>query len=208
MDKRGEVAPGVFVQLIGKKLFVRDRRPKDHGLRIRTSQGTVHACAYEHLRAEAMGIFDKNNLVRNGLFRSTQGSGNVASGWFVSGDVNSLTVLGGQGMATESTGRLWQPLRVTADRHYVLYARLSVTRGSVTWSLADPDRGFESRGQVEPGRMTEIVSDVVPSRSGSLKVAFEAPGGGAFRVIDVIVGEAPRYSLDEQVTATPVADVQ
>jgi Transglutaminase-like superfamily len=206
VDKRGEVAPGIFVQLIGQKLFVRDRRAKDHGLRIRLSQGTVLACAYENRRAEAMGIFDGRNLVRNGLFRSTEQTGNIAAGWHVSGDVYSLTVLGGQGMATESTGKLWQPLRVTANRHYVLYARLSVTRGNIVWSLADPDRGFESKGQVEPGRMTEIISDVVPSRNGSLNVSFEAPGGGAFRVIDVIVGEAPRFSQEDQSTNTVATD--
>jgi hypothetical protein len=206
VDKRGEVAPGIIVQLIGQKLFIRDRRHGDRGLRIKPSRGTVHACAYEHRRAEAMGIFEKSNLVRNGLFRSTEQSGNLAAGWYVNGDVNNMTVLGGQGMGTESGGELWQPIRVAANRHYVLYARLSVTRGNVTWSLADPDKGFSSKGQVEPGRMSEIISDVVLSRSGALKVAFDVPPGGAFRVIDVIVGEAPKYS--DQPAVEAVADAQ
>ena len=49
--------------------------------------------------------------------------------------------------------------------------------------------------------MREILSDVVPSESGKLKVAFNLPAGGAFRVIDVIVTEAPRLpvSSDEVV---------
>ena len=200
-DKRGEVAPGIFAQLIGHKLFIRDRRPRDRGIRVRVSQGTVRGCAYEHQRAEAMKIFDRNNFVRNGLFRSTSLTSNVAIGWNVSGDVYGLTVFGGQGMGSDATGSLWQPLSVPVGRSYLLYARLSVTRGLVTWSLSDSETGKASDGRVEPGRMREILSDVVPSESGKLKVAFNLPAGGAFRVIDVIVTEAPRLpvSSDEVV---------
>jgi len=46
---------------------------------------------------------------------------------------------------------------------------------------------------IEPERISEVVSDVVESQSGYLDVGFEVPSGGAFRVIDVIVTEAPRF---------------
>jgi hypothetical protein len=39
-----------------------------------------------------------------------------------------------------------------------------------------------------------IVSDIVESQSGYLDVGFDVPSGGAFRVPDVIVTEAPRFS--------------
>lgn len=49
-------------------------------------------------------------------------------------------------------------------------------------------------GTIEPERISEVVSDVVASQSGYLDVGFEVPSGGAFRVIDVIVTEAPRFA--------------
>ena len=52
-------------------------------------------------------------------------------------------------------------------------------------------------GTIEPERMSEIVSDVVESQSGCIDVGFDLPSGGAFRVIDVIVTEAPRFNTDE-----------
>ncbi len=39
--------------------------------------------------------------------------------------------------------------------------------------------------------MSEIISDVVESRSGYLDVSFELTEGGGFRVMDVIVTEMP-----------------
>jgi hypothetical protein len=47
---------------------------------------------------------------------------------------------------------------------------------------------------IEPERISEIVSDIVESKSGYVDVSFELPSGGAFRVIDVIVTEAPRFA--------------
>jgi hypothetical protein len=37
--------------------------------------------------------------------------------------------------------------------------------------------------------MSEVISDVVESRSGYLDISFELPEGGGFRVMDVIVIE-------------------
>jgi len=48
-------------------------------------------------------------------------------------------------------------------------------------------------GTIEPERISEIVSDVVDSQSGYLDVRFDVPYGAAFRVLDVIVTEAPRF---------------
>ena len=48
-----------------------------------------------------------------------------------------------------------------------------------------------SMGTIEPERISEIVSDVVESDTGYLDVRFDVPSGGAFRVMDVIVAEAP-----------------
>jgi hypothetical protein len=48
---------------------------------------------------------------------------------------------------------------------------------------------MESRGMLRPTQMTEIVSDVVESRSGYLDVSFELPEAGGFRVMNVIVTE-------------------
>jgi len=71
---------------------------------------------------------------------------------------------------------------------------VSVVRGFVNWSIADLERGPRSIGTIEPERISEVVSDIVESQSGYLDVAFDVPSGGAFRVIDVIVTEAPRFT--------------
>jgi hypothetical protein len=49
-------------------------------------------------------------------------------------------------------------------------------------------------GTIEPERISEIVSDVVETKSGYLDIQFDVPSGGSFRVLDVIVAEAPRFS--------------
>ena len=50
-----------------------------------------------------------------------------------------------------------------------------------------------NRGQIVTERFS-VTSTVVESQSGYLEVGFEVPSGGAFRVIDVIVTEAPRFN--------------
>jgi hypothetical protein len=52
-----------------------------------------------------------------------------------------------------------------------------------------------SMGTIEPERISEVVSDIVESQSGYLDVQFDVPSG-AFRVMDVIVAEAPRFADD------------
>ena len=52
-------------------------------------------------------------------------------------------------------------------------------------------------GTIEPERISEVVSDVVESESGYLDVGFEVPSGGAFRVVDDIITEAPRFTTDD-----------
>lgn len=192
VEQRGEVAPGVYVQVIGDKLFVRDRREHDRGIRVRSSSGTVHACAYEHRRAEDLGLFSGANLVRNGSFRFRGSNESLAQDWQVTGPVEAMTILGGQGMAARPDGKLWQRFQVTPGKHYLMYAKLNAVRGDVIWSLADPGRKTGgSTGEVEPGGFSEIVSDVVRSEDGQLDVSFEVPDGGAFRIMDVIVIQAP-----------------
>jgi hypothetical protein len=104
-----------------------------------------------------------------------------------------MTVSGGQAMSSLPGGKLWQRIQVRQNGRYLMYARVSVVRGFVNWSIADSERGPKSMGTVEPERISEIVSDVVESQSGYVDVAFDVPSGGAFRVIDVIVTEAPRF---------------
>jgi len=77
-----------------------------------------------------------------------------------------------------------------------MYARLTVSRGVVNWKLADSGRGAMSMGTIEPERISEVVSDLVESESGYLDVQFDVPSGGSFRVMDVIVVEAPRFTED------------
>lgn len=105
-----------------------------------------------------------------------------------------MTVSGGQAMSALAGGRLSQRIQVPTRGRYVFYARVSVSRGMVNWSLSDAGRGAMSKGSIEPERISEIVSDVVESDSGYLDVQFDVPFGGAFRVMDVIVAEAPRFT--------------
>lgn len=198
IERRAEVAPGVFVQLVGNDLFVRDRREQNPGIRVRSSSGTVEGCAYLHQRAQDLGLFSGPNLARNPAFRLTSRSNQLADDWYVAGPVEAMTVSGGQAMSSLAGGRLWQRIQVRPRGRYLMYARVSVVRGFVNWSLADTERGPRSMGTIEPERMSEIVSDVVESQSGYLDVGFDVPSGGAFRVIDVIVTEAPRFNADQR----------
>jgi hypothetical protein len=195
VERRGEIAPGIFVQLIGATLFVRDRREQDRGIRVRSSSGPVEACAYEHWRAEELGVFQSRNFVRNGSFNITGKSEGLADDWSTTGPVEALTTLGGQGMAAQAGGKLWQRVEVQPHGRYLLYAKLSVARGTVTWSLSDLSRGMDSKGTIKSTPMTEIVSDVVESQSGYLDVSFEVAEGGGFRVMNVIVAELPAQTL-------------
>ncbi len=197
IERRTEISPGVFVQLVGNDLFVRDRRERSPGIRVRSSNGTVEGCAYLHERAQDLGLFNGANLVRNPAFRLTSGSNQLADDWSIAGPVEAMTVSGGQAMSALSGGRLWQRIQVRAGGRYVLYARVNVMRGLVNWSIADAERGPRSMGTIEPERISEVVSDVVGSQSGYLDVGFEVPSGGAFRVIDVIVTEAPRFAPEK-----------
>lgn len=194
IERRSETSPGVFVQLVGNDLFVRDRREQSPGIRVRSSSGTVEGCAYLHQRAQDLGLFSGTNLARNPAFRLTSRSNQLADEWSVAGPVEAMTVSGGQAMSALAGGRLWQRIQVRPRGKYLLYARVSVVRGFVNWSLADSERGPKSVGTIEPERISEVVSDIVESQSGYLDVGFDVPSGGAFRVLDVIVTEAPRFT--------------
>ncbi|HEX6043178.1 MAG TPA: transglutaminase-like domain-containing protein [Pyrinomonadaceae bacterium] len=194
IERRSEISPGVFVQLMGNNIFVRDRRERSAGIRVRSSSGTVEGCAYVHQRAEDLGVFSGNNLARNPAFRLTSRSDELADDWSVAGPVEAMTVAGGQAMSSLPGGRLWQRIKVRPNGRYLLYARVSVVRGFVSWSLAEPERGPKSTGTIEPERISEVVSDIVESQSGYLDIGFDLPSGGAFRVLDVIVTEAPRFA--------------
>jgi len=189
VEQRAEMSPGIFIQLIGNSLFIRDRRDENRGIRVRSSSSTVEVCAYEHWRAEELGIFEARNLVSNGSFNVTGKSQEVAESWSVAGPVEVLNAMGGQGMAAQAGGKLWQRIEVQPGHRYLMYAKLSVSRGTVAWSLADAARGMDSRGVITPSLMSEVLSDVVESRSGYLDVSFELPVAGGFRVMDVIVVE-------------------
>lgn len=193
IERRTEITPGIYVQLIGNDLFVRDRRERTPGIRVRSSTGTVEGCAYLHQRAQDLGLFNGVNLVRNPAFRLASGSNQLADDWSIAGPVEAMTVSGGQAMAALSGGRLSQRIQVRPHGRYLMYARVSVLRGLVNWSVADAERGAKSMGTIEPERISEVVSDIVESKSGYLDIGFEVPSGGAFRVIDVIVTEAPRF---------------
>lgn len=194
VERRSEISPGVFVQLVGNDLFVRDRRERGSGIRVRSSSGTVEGLAYLHQRAQDLGIFSKSNLVQNPAFRLTSGANQLADDWSITGPVEAMTISGGQAMAALAGGKLYQRLQVRPGGRYLMYARVSVSRGLVNWSIADAPRGPRSMGTIEPERISEIVSDIVESQSGYLEIGFEVPSGGAFRVIDVIVTEAPRFN--------------
>jgi hypothetical protein len=194
VERRTEISPGVFVQLVGNDLFVRDRRERSPGIRVRSSSGTVEGLAYLHQRAQDLGIFNKANLVHNPAFRLTSGPNQLADDWSIEGPVEAMTISGGQAMSALAGGRLYQRFQVRPHGRYLMYARVSVSRGVVNWSVADAERGQSSMGTIEPERISEVVSDIVESQSGYLEVGFEVPSGGAFRVIDVIVTEAPRFN--------------
>ena len=194
VERRAEIAPGIFVQLLDGDLFVRDRRERSQGIRVRSSSGPVEGCAYLHQRAEDLGLFTADNIAVNPSFRLTSRSNQLADGWSITGPVEAMTVSGGQAMAALAGGRLWQRIHAQAHRRYLLYARVSVSRGLVNWRIGDSARGSSSMGTIEPERISEVVSDVVESESGYLDLQFEVPSGGAFRVMDVIVAEAPRFS--------------
>ena len=194
LERRAQIAPGIWVQLLDGDLFIRDRRERSQGIRVRSSSGTVEGCAYLHQRAEDLGLFVSDNLARNPSFRITSRSNQLADDWSVTGPVEAMTVSGGQAMAALAGGRLSQRIQVRPNGRYLLYARLSVSRGLVNWKLADSARGAMSMGTIEPERISELVSDVVQSSSGYLDVEFDVPDGGSFRVMDVIVTEVPKFS--------------
>ena len=194
VERRSEISPNIFVQLVGNDLFVRDRRERSPGIRVRSSSGTVEGCAYLHERAQDLGLFNGPNLARNPAFRFTTRSNQLADDWSVAGPVEAMTVLGGQAMSALPGGRLWQRIQVKPRGRYLMYARVSVVRGFVNWTIADSQRGPKSVGTIEPERISEVVSDIVESPSGYLEIGFDVPSGGAFRVIDVIVTEAPRFA--------------
>jgi hypothetical protein len=190
---QGEIAPDIFTQLINGKLFIRDRRPGGHGIRVRSSSGPVLACAYDHWQAGNLGIFDRPNVVRNGSFQRAEKSAEIADEWSVAGRVDGLTLVGGQGLGVGPGGRLFQRFWVLPGRSYVMFAKVSVTRGRVEWQLADTAGARRSHGELEPGQIEEVLSDtVVSDASGQLEVTFTSPEGGGFRVLDVIVCEIPR----------------
>jgi hypothetical protein len=199
VERRAEVAPGIFAQLLGEDLFIRDRREQRRSIRVRSSSGTVQGCAYVHQRAEDLGVFNATNLARNPSFRLTHKSSEIADEWSVAGPVEVMTVAGGQAMAAQAGGRLWQRIQARPHGRYLLYARVSVARGVVNWTIGDSAHGPESTGTIEPERISEIVSDVVESESGYLDIGFDVPSGGAFRVVDVIVTEAPRFTTADYV---------
>lgn len=206
VERKGEVAPGIFAQLIGNVLFIRDRRDQNRGIRVRSSDSTVQVCSYEHWRAEELGIFQGKNFVRNGSFDVTGKSEGIAADWIVSGPVEVVTTLGGQGMAAQAGGKLWQRVAVEPGKRYLMYIKITVGRGLLEWSLADSVKGMESRGLVRPTQMTEIVSDVVESRSGYVDVAFELPEAGGFRVMDVIVTELKSNTIEHMQQTIPVIE--
>jgi len=166
---------------------------------VRSSSGTVQSCDYAHRQAEDLGLFSGVNFVQNGSFRFSNPNDSVAQEWHISGPVEAMTLRGGQGMAASSGGKLWQRFQVSPGKHYIMYVKLNAVRGDVIWSLTDPDAKMESRGGVEPGGISEVVSDVVVSRDGELDVSFEVPDGGAFRAMDVIVTQAPALAASERI---------
>jgi hypothetical protein len=205
VERRTQISPGIFVQLLDGDLFVRDRRERSPGIRVRSSSGAVEGCAYLHQRAEDLGMFSAENIARNPSFRLTNRSNQLAESWSITGPVEAMTVSGGQAMAALAGGRLWQRIHAKPRGRYLLYARVSVSRGLVTWTLGDAAHGAMSRGTIEPERISEVVSDVVESDSGYLDVQFEVPSGGSFRVMDVIVAEAPRFTDD---SSRPASDAR
>ena len=194
VERIGEIAPGIFIQLLDGSLFIRDRREQRSGIRVRSAPSPVRGCAYVHERAEALGLFNRNNLARNPSFRLASQSSELADEWVAAGPIEVITVAGGQAMVARAGGKLWQRIPVNPHGKYLLYARINVSRGVVMWSIADSARGAQSTGPSEGERINEFVSDVVESQSGYLDITFEVPAGGAFCVLDVIVTEAPQFT--------------
>jgi len=204
VERKGEVAPGIVAQLIGNVLFIRDRRDQNRGIRVRSSGSTVQVCSYEHWRAEELGVFQGKNFVRNGSFDITGRSEGIASDWIVSGPVEVVTTLGGQGMAAQAGGKVWQRVAVEPGKRYLMYAKIAVSRGLLKWSLVDAAKGMESRGLIRPTQMTEVLSDVVESRSGYVDVSFELSEAGGFRVMNVIVTELSSNAVQHMQQTIPV----
>jgi hypothetical protein len=205
VERRGEVAPGIFVQLLGGRLFVRDRREGGRGIRVRSPKALVRVCDYERLDAEGLGVFDGVNLIRVGQPASALAT--PASGWSASGPVEVLRSDGWQGMAAAPGGRLVRRLSVRPGGSYILYAEVNAVRGRLRWSAGDPPLGTDSSGEVEAGRIVEVVSEIIQSRSGELEVSFELPDGGGFRILNVTVVETPTFTKGRVPTRTVVASV-
>lgn len=203
VERRGEIAPGIFAQVLGNKLFVRDRRADGRGIRVRTPNAVVRVCDYTHLEAEGLSVFAGTNLIRVGQSASALTS--AAQGWAAMGPVEVLRSDGWQGMAAAPGGRLVRRISVKPGGSYILYAELNATRGRLRWAAGDVPLGTESSGEVEAGRIGEVVSEVVQSRSGELEVAFELPEGGGFRVLNVTVVEAPAFTKTKAQPRTFVA---
>jgi hypothetical protein len=182
-----EVSPGIFVQVIGDTLFIRDRREKARGIRVRSSNGGVQACSYEHWRAEELGLFSRPNLINNASFDFTRQKETVAAGWELAGSVDVTTFVGGQGLVAQAGGKLYQSLPAKPGHSYIMHATLNAIRGQMEWSLGDDSPGTSSHGKVEAGRTSEIVSDVIVCKSDQLTASFALPEGGSFRVLDVTV---------------------
>jgi hypothetical protein len=194
VERRGEVAPGVFVQLLGGRLFVRDRRAGGRGVRVRSSTGVVQVCDYERLDAGGLGLFAAPNMVRLGVPDAGGAPNGGGFGWSASGPVEVLRSDGWQGMAGAPGSVLKRRLSVRPGGSYMLYAVVNATRGRVRWEVGDAPPGSESSGSLEAGRIGEVISEVVQSRSGELEVSFELPEGGGFRVLDVVVVEVPTFA--------------
>jgi hypothetical protein len=194
VERLGEVAPGIFAQLLGDRLFVRDRRERARGIRVRSSTGVVRVCTYEHQDAESLGLFARANLARDTASYFTGEPGEPGDGWSASGPVEVLRTDGWQGMASAPGGCLKRRFRVRPGGSYIFYAEVNAVRGAVRWTVGDAPRGTESSGSVEAGRISEVVSEVVQDRSGELEISFALPEGGSFRVLDVVVVEAPVFT--------------
>jgi hypothetical protein len=182
-----EVSPGIFVQVIDDTLFVRDRRENARGIRVRSSNGGVQACSYEHWRAEELGLFSRPNLINNASFDFTRDKQGVAAGWELAGSVDATTLVGGQGLVAQAGGKLYQSLPAKPGHSYIMHATLNAIRGEMEWSLGDDSPGTISHGKVAAGQTLEIVSDVIICGSDQLTASFSLPEGGSFRVLDVTV---------------------
>jgi hypothetical protein len=192
VERRGEVAPGIFAQVLGGRLFVRDRRAGGRGIRVRSPKAIVRVCDYERLEAEGLGLFAGINLIRVG--QSASALATTESVWSASGPVEVLRSDGWQGMAAAPGGRLVRRFGVRPGGSYILYAEVNAVRGRLRWAAGDPPLGTDSSGEVEAGKIVDVVSEVIQSRSGELEVSFELPDGGGFRVLNVTVVETPTFT--------------